>query len=150
MQTIYIINISVLSILVFLLAIKTNKNHADKDPVDNELIEKLKSVIEAEKPYLEEKLTIAELSGQTGIPQKQLSQVLNNRYNQNFFDYINTLRVEEVNRRIKKGDNRQLPSCRSPMNADSALSRHLTGPIKSTWECHLPPLPKVAPLHHTT
>jgi len=107
MQTIYIINISVLSILVFLLAIKTNKNHADKDPVDNELIEKLKSVIEAEKPYLEEKLTIAELSGQTGIPQKQLSQVLNNRYNQNFFDYINTLRVEEVNRRIKKGDNRQ-------------------------------------------
>jgi len=107
MQTIYIINISVLSILVFLLAIKTNKNHADKDPMDNELIEKLKSVIEAEKPYLEEKLTIAELSGQTGIPQKQLSQVLNNRYNQNFFDYINTLRVEEVNRRIKKGDNRQ-------------------------------------------
>jgi len=67
----------------------------------------LESVIESKKPYLEEKLTIAELSGLTNIPQKQLSQILNNQYNKNFFDYINTLRVEEFNRRIKKGDNRQ-------------------------------------------
>lgn len=86
---------------------KTDKADVVYEAVDNELIEKLESVIESEKPYLAEKLTVADLSEQTKIPQRQLSQILNKQYNQNFFDYINTLRIHEFNRRIKLGVNQQ-------------------------------------------
>jgi AraC-like DNA-binding protein len=81
--------------------------NADQPPVDTELIEKLESTIESERPYLSEKLTISQLAEQTGIPQKQLSQVINSHYRQNFFDFINSYRTKEFNRRIESGDNRQ-------------------------------------------
>lgn len=86
---------------------KPDKYDPDNDPAENKIIEQLEQVIESKKPFLAEKLTIAELSELAKIPQKQLSQILNNRYQQNFFDYINTLRVEEFNRRIRKGDSQQ-------------------------------------------
>jgi len=77
------------------------------EPVKKQIIEKLESAIVSEKPHLSEKLTISTLSSQTNIPPKQLSQILNNHYKKNFFDYINTLRVNEFNRRIKLGDNQK-------------------------------------------
>jgi AraC-like DNA-binding protein len=79
----------------------------DHTPVDTEIIEKLESTIESERPFLSEKLTISQLAEQSGIPQKQLSQVINSHYRQNFFDFINTYRTKEFNRRIENGDNRQ-------------------------------------------
>ena len=75
------------------------------EPEKEQIIEKLESAIVSEKPHLSEKLTISTLSMQANIPQKQLSQILNNHYKKNFFDYINTLRINEFNRRIKLGDN---------------------------------------------
>jgi AraC-like DNA-binding protein len=70
--------------------------------VNEQIIGKLESTVEGEKPHLSEKLTISQLSEQSGIPQKQLSQILNNYYKKNFFDYINTLRINEFNRAYKK------------------------------------------------
>jgi AraC-like DNA-binding protein len=72
------------------------------EPVNEQIIGKLESTVEGEKPHLSEKLTISQLSEQSGIPQKQLSQILNNYYKKNFFDYINTLRINEFNRAYKK------------------------------------------------
>jgi AraC-like DNA-binding protein len=86
---------------------KTDIADVVNEHADNEFVEKLESVIESEKPYLAEKLTVAELSEQTKIPTRQLSQILNKQYNQNFFDYINTLRIHEFNRRKKQGVNQQ-------------------------------------------
>src|SRR6056297_1350828 len=83
-----------------------NSDH-DHTPIDNQLIERLESTIESERPHLSEKLTIAQLAEQSGIPQKQLSQVINIHYQQNFFDFINTYRTREFNRRITDGDNRR-------------------------------------------
>lgn len=77
------------------------------EPLKNQIIEKLESTIVTEKPYLSEKLTISSLSLQADIPPKQLSHILNNHYKKNFFDYINTLRIDEFNRRIKLGDNQK-------------------------------------------
>ena len=79
----------------------------DHPPIDGQLIEKLESTITSERPYLSEKLTISRLAEQTDIPQKQLSQIINNHYRQNFFDYINSLRTSEFNKRIAEGENRQ-------------------------------------------
>lgn len=47
-----------------------------------------------EKPYLNPELTLAQLAESTGIPSYHLSQVINERFKKNFFDFINSYRVE--------------------------------------------------------
>jgi AraC-like DNA-binding protein len=42
------------------------------------------------------------------IPVHHLSQVLNDRLQQNFFDFVNSYRVEEVRRRISEPSGRTL------------------------------------------
>jgi len=50
------------------------------------------------KPYLNPNLTIKELSEKTDIPSRLLSQIINERLKQNFFDFINMHRIEEAKR----------------------------------------------------
>jgi AraC-like DNA-binding protein len=52
--------------------------------------------IKEKKPYLNSELTIKELSEQLSIPSRYLSQLLNETFKQNFFDFINRFRVEEA------------------------------------------------------
>jgi AraC-like DNA-binding protein len=52
--------------------------------------------MEREKPYLNQKLTIAQLAQQLDIPVHHLSQLLNEHLEQNFFEFINNYRIEEV------------------------------------------------------
>lgn len=49
-----------------------------------------------EKTYLNNKLTLSQLAEQLGISSNYLSQVINEQFEKNFFDYINGLRVEEA------------------------------------------------------
>ena len=61
---------------------------------------KLLDLMEAEKPFLRENLSIKELSEQLSISPRHLSQVLNERLGQNFYDFINRHRVEEAKKRL--------------------------------------------------
>ncbi|MEQ8303418.1 MAG: helix-turn-helix domain-containing protein [Cyclobacteriaceae bacterium] len=61
---------------------------------------KLISHMEKEKPYLDGDLNANDLAGQLGISVSHLSQVLNQVQHQNFFDFVNTHRVEEVKRKM--------------------------------------------------
>jgi AraC-like DNA-binding protein len=54
--------------------------------------------MDTQKPYLDPDLTIEGLSGQLDVPVKVLSQVINESLGQNFFDFVNTYRVEEAKR----------------------------------------------------
>lgn len=60
------------------------------------------------KPHLSERITIAQLSEQIRIPQRQLSNIINSRYGMNFFDFINSYRIKEFNKRIEMGYNHNL------------------------------------------
>ena len=51
-----------------------------------------------ERSYLNSKLTLAQLAEQLGISSNYLSQVINEQFEKNFFDYINGQRVEEAKR----------------------------------------------------
>jgi AraC-like DNA-binding protein len=55
---------------------------------------KLSDYMEEKKPYLEHNITIDELSHKMSIPTKTLSLLLNRHFGKNFFEYINSYRVE--------------------------------------------------------
>ena len=52
------------------------------------------------KPYLDPNLKLMDLAEALAIPMKHLSQVINQRFHKNFFDFINAYRIEEVKARI--------------------------------------------------
>jgi AraC-like DNA-binding protein len=63
-----------------------------------ELLARLEELVRTEKPWLENDLTLTQLSGRLGISAHHLSQLLNDEIGMTFFDYVNRLRVQEVQR----------------------------------------------------
>jgi ligand-binding sensor domain-containing protein/AraC-like DNA-binding protein len=57
---------------------------------------KLYQLMEVEKVYRDEKISIQSLAKQLSIPPYQLSQLLNEKMNQSFPDFINSYRIEEA------------------------------------------------------
>lgn len=58
--------------------------------------EKLEQLLHKEKMYHEPTICIKDLAEAIGVLPKHLSQVINEDYKKNFFDLINTLRIEEA------------------------------------------------------
>jgi len=65
---------------------------------DNGLIEKLQQYMKNEKPFLDPELSLSALAKAMGINRNQLSQLINTGIGENFYDFINKYRVEEVKR----------------------------------------------------
>ncbi|MGV8962082.1 MAG: helix-turn-helix domain-containing protein [Candidatus Saccharimonadaceae bacterium] len=62
--------------------------------------EQLAGYMLKEKPYLNPELTLTELASQIDISTHYLSQIINEQFKLNFFEYVNHFRVEEVKSRI--------------------------------------------------
>ncbi len=60
------------------------------------LSEKLKSFMQTEKPYLNMDLNLKDLASALDTYPHYITQVLNTIFNQNFYDFINNYRIEEV------------------------------------------------------
>lgn len=58
-------------------------------------LERLESIMQKEKPFLDPDLTLSTLSKITSIPERHLSQVINESLGKNFYDYINGFRIRE-------------------------------------------------------
>ncbi len=67
---------------------------------------RLDKAMEAERAFLDPELTLGRLAAAAGIPAKQLSQLVNERYGLNFNDFINRRRIEEAKRLLLD------PACR--------------------------------------
>jgi AraC-like DNA-binding protein len=65
-----------------------------------EYLMRLLTFMDVEKPYLNNDLTIHDLSSRTGIPRYFITEVLNEKHGRNFFTFINEYRVKEVLERI--------------------------------------------------
>jgi AraC-like DNA-binding protein len=65
---------------------------------NQELVDKLTRFMEDKKPYLDAELSLSSLSKQIGVNRNQLSQLINVGVGENFYDFINKYRVEEVKR----------------------------------------------------
>jgi AraC-like DNA-binding protein len=77
----------------------------DKTDVVDENIMVLKSQLETymdkHKPYENPKLTLNDLAAKLKIQPHILSKVINDGFDKNFFDLVNTYRIEEFKRRIE-------------------------------------------------
>lgn len=71
-----------------------------KEADAKQYIKKLNDQMESEKPYLDPNLTLPQLATDLEIPSNYLSQVINETYGLNFFDFINRYRVEDVKAKI--------------------------------------------------
>lgn len=63
-----------------------------------QVFEKVKGVMEHDRLYLKNDLTLTELAGKAGFPRNQVSQAINTLFRGNFFDFVNDFRVEEFKR----------------------------------------------------
>jgi AraC-like DNA-binding protein len=81
------------------------------------LLEKLQAYMEQEKPYRDSDLDLAGLASQTNIPQYLLSRIINQQLNLNFFDFVNSYRIEEVCERLVDPSHRQFTILALAMDA---------------------------------
>jgi AraC-like DNA-binding protein len=66
----------------------------------NQFADKLNNFMVSEKPFLNPNLTLQQLGSELKISTHYLSQIINEKFNLNFFDYINQFRVEEFKLKI--------------------------------------------------
>jgi ligand-binding sensor domain-containing protein/AraC-like DNA-binding protein len=59
------------------------------------------------KPYLDQHLTLRELAKKVAIPHHYLSQIINDKLNKIFFDFINQYRIEEAMNKLSHPKERQ-------------------------------------------
>jgi AraC-like DNA-binding protein len=78
---------------------KYEKSTLTKDRADR-YVRRLVETMEKEKLYLDSDLTLQKLAQRLSIHPHHLSQIINERLNQNFFDFINSYRVEEAKKRL--------------------------------------------------
>lgn len=66
----------------------------------DDYVKRLFTVMENERPYIDGKLTLPKLAKRMSISSHHLSQILNERIKQNFFDFVNSYRIEEAKRKL--------------------------------------------------
>ena len=66
------------------------------------LHQQLLTLMATEKPYLEPKLSLAQLADSLGVLPNHLSQIINQYEGKNFYDFVNNYRVDEFIALAKK------------------------------------------------
>ncbi len=83
---------------------KINRQFADSVRID-ELYDRLLAYFERDKPYLKSDLKIKEVSLYLYTNKTYLSRVINDKNNQNFNQFVNYYRIEEVKRLFRENSN---------------------------------------------
>jgi len=69
---------------------------------------RLESYMEKEKPHLILSLSINDLANKLSMPPRHLSQVINESLEKNFFDFINSYRVEEAKKLLNDSSDNKI------------------------------------------
>ena len=86
------------------ISLQANKNISEE--IFNTDYEKLVHFMMNNKPYQDTSLNIVILANQMGLKTRYLSQLINQKSGKNFFDFINSFRISEFKKRIRKPENR--------------------------------------------
>jgi AraC-like DNA-binding protein len=71
------------------------------------LVERINAFVDQHKPHLIPGLTISQMARKMNLPMRTLSQIINEYFGQNFYDYINRLRIEEAKRILREEGNKK-------------------------------------------
>ncbi|HEY6907614.1 MAG TPA: AraC family transcriptional regulator, partial [Ignavibacteriaceae bacterium] len=85
-----------------------NDNASISDEESDIYLRKLLDFMSVEKPYLTSTLTLKELSERLDINPRILSKIINEKKNQNFFDFINTYRIDDAKLILSNPVNRKM------------------------------------------
>jgi len=114
-------------------------SNLQQDAIENYKAQLEKLMLD-EKLYLNAELTSQELAEQMNISSKKLSQVINQGFNKNFFDFVNTYRCEEV-KQILRGPDKKMTIIeamyQSGFNSKSSFNKEfkkLTGQTPSEFK----------------
>ena len=69
---------------------------------------RLSKLMEEERPYLDKQLTLDKLADMLDLPVYHLSQIINNRFRKNFYEFVNTYRVMEMEKLVRDPSNNNL------------------------------------------
>lgn len=75
---------------------------------ENTQITLIKEFMQHEKPYLDPELNFGILANQLKIHSHQLSKLINTHFNQNFFEFVNSYRVEEFKKQATNPKNKHI------------------------------------------
>lgn len=75
--------------------LKVNNKKKEFSP---ENIERIEKYMQLEKPYLNNDIHIEELAKKVSLPVRTLSNIINQHFKKNFFEFINTYRIDEAKR----------------------------------------------------
>lgn len=79
------------------------KSRAEKNDLTKKHFVRLRQFMEKEKPYLDSNLTLYNLAASLKLSPTLLSQAINQHAKQNFFDFVNQYRVEQVKQQLQAG-----------------------------------------------
>lgn len=96
--------------LVRYLVIEEMQDPSETDHKTKEIDEivNLKKYMIEKEPFLNDSLTINDLSNQMNIPVKKLSLLINRSLNQHFFDFINSYRIKKAMEILKDPSKKSL------------------------------------------
>lgn len=75
---------------------------------DQDFITEFQNLMESKKPYLNQDLNLSSLAELLGMKPKQLSAKINQNYGQNFYDVVNSYRVEAFKARLQSSERDKL------------------------------------------
>jgi len=80
---------------------QTYKKSGLSDEKAEEILNSVIDYMNSNKPFLDTKLSLSELASKLNLSTHNLSEVINTKLNKNFYDFINSYRVEEVKQLIE-------------------------------------------------
>ena len=86
----------------------TKKTKVEKEEKDEVFLSKLRQLMETEKPYLNPDLNLSILAESLKMKPRQLSSKINQTCDQNFYDLVNSYRVEAFKNRLQSAERDKL------------------------------------------
>lgn len=74
---------------------KPNRNERSEN-FDDDQVEQIVNAMTQHKHYLEPELTLEQLAEQLGLSPRLVSNIINRKFNKNFFEFVNYYRVEQA------------------------------------------------------
>jgi AraC-like DNA-binding protein len=106
------------------------------EELKNSYLDKLNTYMNLEKPFLNPSISINQIAQKLDISSKYLSQIINEKLNKNFFDFINSYRIEEAKKMLTENNGERLTiltilydtgfNSKSSFNAAFKKHTHLT------------------------